>query len=211
MVTVTNVTPPPPPAPVVDEEGNRLFAPEGSAEGCASGECLPEAPEPADDEPAPPARVAQGLSQQERWRAALEKVKQVSPRHGASLAFGRLIDLRPNEVVIGYTREAAFHKATISAATGRATIEKVLSEHFGAPIRLVIQEATEATASAPISPAEEERIQRETHQKSTDVKVRSHPAVRAVLKAIGGEVEHIQVLEKERAPVPEVDAPDEGA
>lgn len=206
MVNVTRPAIPVSSPAARDEEGNRLFAEEGSAEGCASGECLPDEP-PSLPEPEPePAPVSsrsgaddltRGL--QERWRSAVDKVKTASSRHGASLAFGRLLWLRQGEVAIAYPPEMGFHRSTVSAFSGRAIIEKLLSEHFGRPTRLVIEDGAAAVAqAAKVSLAEEDQKSRAAHEKSTDQMVRTHPAVRATLKLLGGEIEHVSVFEQER-------------
>lgn len=226
---LTNVRKPPE-APVqaqAEAEDERLFAEEGSAEGCASGECLPEAapppPQMAEPEPEPePEPVAApvrngrdnpGLAAGERWRAAVESVKAASIRHGAALAHGRLLWLRAGEVGVAYISSAAFHKAQVMGGTGKALIEKALAEHFGRPTRLVVEDATgEAATTTGPSIAEQDAQARTAHQQSTEGKVRSHPAIRAVLKILGGEIEHIQVLEPERPPAsPTVESPEESA
>lgn len=217
-VRVTNIRKPVQEEPV-DEE--RLFAEEGSAEGCASGECLPEAPTQAPEPVAPPAPAAPAmarsgrdnpaLSAAERWRAAVDTVKGASIRHGAALANGKLMWLRPGEVGVAYTAAAAFHRGQVMSGPGRALVEKALSEHFGRPTKLVLEEATGEAVSS-LSIAEQEAQARTAHQHSTEGKVRSHPAIRAVLKVLGGEIEHIQVHEPERpASGPAVESPEESA
>ncbi|EAU63567.1 hypothetical protein STIAU_7026 [Stigmatella aurantiaca DW4/3-1] len=203
---VTNVRKPESVADSVDE---RLFPEEGSAEGCASGDCLPgEEPEPE----APPPPVAQGrdnpaLPLAERWRAAVETVRGASARHGTSLAHGRLLWLRPGEVGVAYVPSAAFHRSIIGAPSGKAVVEKALAEHFGRPMKLAVEEASAEVAASTVSIAEQDSQARAAHTQSTEGKVRSHPAVRSVLKLLGGEIEHIQVIEPERpsaSPAPEV-------
>lgn len=200
-------------------EDERLFAEEGSAEGCASGECLPETPAASEPEPEleptpPPASLGRdnpGQPAGERWRAAVEGVKAASPRHGTALANGKLHWLRAGEIGVGYTPAAAFHRTQVAGGAGRALVEKALSEHFGRPMKLVVEDATAEAASAP-SLAEQDAQARSAHQQSTEGKVRSHPAIRAVLKHLGGEIEHIQVLEPERPPAsPSVESPEESA
>jgi len=217
-VRVTNIRKPVQEEPV-DEE--RLFAEEGSAEGCASGECLPDEPQQAAAPPAPappvgPPAASNGrdnpvLSMADRWRAAVDTVKAASIRHGAALSHGRLLWLRPGEVGVAYVAAHAFHRGQVMGGTGRALVEKALSEHFGRPTKLVLEEATGEAASS-LSIAEQEAQARTAHQQSTEGKVRSHPAIRAVLKMLGGEIEHIQVLEPERpASGPAVESPEESA
>ncbi|WP_407737966.1 DNA polymerase III subunit gamma/tau [Hyalangium sp.] len=215
-VRVTNARRPAEPEAAEDE---RLFAEEGSAEGCASGDCLPEAPAESAPEPEPEVsppppshgRDNPGQSAGERWRAAVESVKAASARHGTALANGRLLWLRAGEIGVGYVPAASFHRTQVAGGTGRAMVEKALAEHFGRPMKLVVEDATGEAASAP-SLAEQDAQARSAYQQSTEGKVRTHPAIRAVLKHLGGEIEHIQVLEPERPPAsPSVESPEESA
>lgn len=226
MVRVTNVRPPPTPAaPAAEEE--RLFAEEGPSGGCASGECLPDVepepePEPTTHQGAPIHLASMAVSGrdnprrplQERWRAAVDTVRNASGRHAKSLAFGRLVWIREGEVAVAYPPGQGFHKATVAGGNGRTLIEKALSEHFARPTKLVVQDCAEAdtsTSAGQISIAEQDAQERTAYEKSTEGRVRSHPSVRATLKLLGGEIEHIQVYDKPVRPleVPTSESPDE--
>lgn len=273
---------PPEPQPYDDEADERLFPEEGSAEGCASGECIPAeepgastlapaepvqsasaptpvpaaftprppevtppsvartpppaftppapvraptpafAPPPAALEPEPPepepppasAPVASGRdnpnrSLPERWRAAVDSVKATSVRHGTALANGRLVSMKAGEIVLGFPPSAAFHKAAVTAAAGKSTVDAALASHFGRPVKLTIQDVAQAQESQSLgmSISEQDSHSRATHEKSTEGKVRSHASVRAILKMLGGEIEHIQVYEPERPPAVLTDMP----
>ncbi|MDY7228999.1 DNA polymerase III subunit gamma/tau [Hyalangium rubrum] len=206
-----------PPEALVASADERMFPEEGSAEGCASGECLPEPPEPEPEPAVAQAPVSSGRdiptqSNVERWRAAVEAVRIQSPRHGTALAHGRLLWLRPGEVGLAYPPTAGFHKAQVTGAGGRPGVEKALSDHFGRPTKLITQDGNAEAAAAPPSLAEQDAQARAAYTHSTEGKVRTHPSVRAVLKILGGEIEHIQVLEPERPPAsPAVESPDESA
>ncbi|OJH33653.1 hypothetical protein [Cystobacter ferrugineus] len=253
VVRVTNVRPPPraplpaPEPPPIEDE--RYFPEEGPADGCASGECLPEEPPPplsefvpsssSEPEPppmeastprgAPPAPASMAVSGrdnprrplQDRWRAAVDTMRQASGRHAKSLACGRLLWIREGEVAIAYTPKDGFHKSTVSG-TGRAIVEKALAEHFGRPTKLVVQDCAEGdkaaegaggpeTGTGLISLAEQDASERAAYEKSTEGRVRAHPAVRATLKLLGGEIEHIQVYDLPVRPVvaPTSESPDE--
>jgi hypothetical protein len=181
----------------------RLFQEEASPEGCASGECLPDV-KPLEAAPvaATAARPVEAV-----WRAAVEAVRAASARHAASLAQGRLVALRKGEVVLAYRPEASFHRTTVTGQSGRAAVEKLLSEHFGQPTRIVLDDA--AAATAPKSLAEQDAEAKAAHEVSTDQTVRGHPAIRAALRILGGELEHIQVLERQRTGAPGSDVIDE--
>nr|WP_225937360.1 DNA polymerase III subunit gamma/tau [Myxococcus sp. RHSTA-1-4] len=179
----------------------------------------PSAPD-SDPEPEPeaaPRPVAGGRDNPnrplvERWRAAVESVKAASPRHGAALANGRLMSMRAGEIVLGYLPAAGFHRTAVTSPGGKATIDKALAEHFGRPVKLTIQEVSAEDTAMGLSIAEQDAQSRAAHEKSTDSKVRNHPAVRAVLKFLGGEIEHIQVYEPERPSAgPAAETPDDSA
>lgn len=141
----------------------------------------------------------------------MERVRAESSRHGTSLAFGRLLWLRPGEVAVAFPPGAAFQKSNVTGQSGRAVVEKILSEHFGAPTRLVVEEGAELIAAAAPSLAEEEQRSRAEHERSTSAMARNHPAVRAALRALGGEVEHVQVLDRPRGDAPRAEGEDEAA
>lgn len=163
-----------------DDPDERLFAPEGSAEGCASGECLP-------DEPAT-------QTSHDVWRRAVESVRAVSTRFGKSLSFGRLVSAEPGLLKIAFPQEAGFHRATVFGSA-RAEIEKYVSTALGQATRLQEDSSNAALAAAPKSIAEQELSDRAAREKSIDARIRIHPAVQSVLKYLGGQVEHVQVLD----------------
>lgn len=136
----------------------------------------------------------------------MDAVRAASPRQGKSLAYGRLVRIAPGEVVIAFTAEHDFHRATVSGH-GKASIEELISSQLGAPTRLSIDSS--AATSAPPSIAEEEVKERAAHERSVDFRVRSNGALQAALRILGGEIEHVQVLERERPALPEPDTSEE--
>ncbi|MFY1824387.1 DNA polymerase III subunit gamma/tau [Myxococcus fulvus] len=222
---------PPEPPPYGDsdsDEESRFYPEEASPGGCASGECIPEPEAPAaEPEPEPPpvaaapAPMARGrdnpnLPLIERWRAAVESVKAGSLRHGTALANGRLMSMKAGEIILGYLPAAGLHRMSVSAAAGKATIDKLLAEHFGRPVKLSFQDVSADDSRAAPSLAERDAQSRATHERNTESKVRNHASVRSVLLVLGGEIEHIQIYEPERpsaasvADAP-VEAPDDSA
>ena len=247
-VRVTNVRLPSPP-PAAQDPDERLFDEEGSPEGCASGECLPDvppapvaAPEPEPEADsvrpfdvhhasraaaplmAPSGMAASGRDKpgrplQERWRAVVDTVRAASGRHAQSLANGRLLWIREGEVAVAYPpgpNGPNFHKTTVAGGSGRVIIEKALAEHFGRPTKILVQDAVEGDTGPEaglVSIAQQDAQERAAYEKSTEGRVRSHPAIRATLKFLGGEIEHIQVYETPARPAvaPANDNPDESA
>jgi hypothetical protein len=171
--------------------------------GCATGECLP-------DTPSPVSRGRDDASRPllERWRAALDTVAAESPRHAASLKNARLLSLREGEVAIAFRSDASFHRTTVSGQSGRPVVERLLSVHFGHPTRLAVDE-TPGAATGGKTVAELDSEARAEHERATGQSVRNHPAILATLRILGGELEHIQVLEHERTGAPGSDVIDE--
>jgi hypothetical protein len=201
-----------PPDPSSGPAGERLFAPEGSAEGCASGECVPEpvvsAPDPEpDDEPA----AARGATDHERWERAVDALRQASTRHGKALTYARFLGFTPDGVRVALPADAAFHRLQVTGMN-RAMVEAELGKSLGRTIKLVEDASPEAFKAAQRSIAEVEATDRATRERLIDARVRQHPAVRAVLQHLGGAIEHVAILEpavRERVSAPGDDAPPE--
>lgn len=202
---LTNVQRPPP--ATGPEEDSRLFPEEGPAGGCASGECLPEAEPEARPSPPPPPQLLM-----ERWRAAIEVVQEkVGARQAAALKQARLLGLKPGEVLLGFLPSHGLHRSAVMGPQ-QPRIAQALSEYFSTPTRLVAQDVSPQEPSGLQSIAEQEQQHREAHKNSTEGMVRSHPAVHAVLRLLGGEIEHIQVYEPVRSPsTPAAESLDESA
>lgn len=203
-VRITNVQRPAQPPAAEPEQDSRLFPEEGPAGGCASGECLPEAEAEPEAQPSPPPLpTSKGDSPQrlmERWRAAIEVVQEkVGVRQAAALKQARLLGLKPGEVLLGFLPSHGLHRSAVMGPQ-QPRIAQALSEHFGTPTRLVAQDVSPQEPAGLQSVAEQEQQHREAHKNSTEGMVRSHPAIHAVLRLLGGEIEHIQVYEPVRSP-----------
>ncbi|MFN0061526.1 MAG: hypothetical protein ACKVPX_03275 [Myxococcaceae bacterium] len=169
-----------PPAPEA-----RLFAPESSPEGCASGACVEAS--------------THDVFSLDQWRAVVAHVRAASPRHGTALANGRFLGAAADGVRIGFTRDSHFHRAAVTSESGRPLCDAALRAAWSTPLRLIIEDAP---AGAPPSLAEEETRARESREQGLTQSAHSHPAVRNVLRLLGGEVEHIQLNEAVASPRP---------
>lgn len=135
-------------------------------------------------------------------------MKASAPRLGTSLAYGRLVSFKEGEIALAFPMDAAFHRATVSGS-GRTQIEAVLAVRLGGPTRLRIADPL-ATAEAPSpSPAEHDALKKASREKEIEARVRAHPAVAGVLRALGGQIENIQVLDAD--PGPPMEIPEEPA
>jgi len=77
----------------------------------------------------------------------------------------------------------------------RSLVEGALEKALGRPVKLVEDSDPQAFQAAPRSIAEVEASDRATRERLVEQKVREHPATRAILRHLGGAIEHIQVLE----------------
>ncbi|MCA2978882.1 MAG: hypothetical protein INH41_27845 [Myxococcaceae bacterium] len=145
------------------------------------------------------------------WRAAVEAVRADSPRHGKSLSFGRFVGLDASTVKLAFPADAGFHRTTVFGMS-RQLIEAALSRHFGRPMRVAEETGAQALTGTAPSIAEEEARETAARHSAIDARVAQHPAIRNVLRILGGTVEHVQYLEPVReAPtlVPASTGPDE--
>lgn len=83
----------------------------------------------------------------------------------------------------------------------RSLVEGALEKALGRPIKLVEDSDPHAFQAAPRSIAEVEASDRATRERLVEQKVREHPATRAILRHLGGAIEHIQVLEPLEEPL----------
>jgi len=180
-----------PAAGVFDEAPGRVFEPEASPGGCATGECGAE--DEKSTHPAGGLRDDPTLGIHERWRLALEALKDSDSLVYNVLAEGRLAWLRQGEVALGYTPSKAFHRTSAENPEFREPAEAFLSKWFSTPTRLRVQAASE---DAPASVADENREQRAQREKRLEREAREHPSVLAALAVLGGEIEDIRVLEE---------------
>ena len=256
----------------------KLFAPEGSAEGCASGECLPDAPatsssaapgaaassvaapaparlspasanathspstvpgpggtarpasasaasaaSPAqvpvpalappsstlDDDDEAPAPTPGAANEHERWHRAVDAVRAALPRQGKSLSYARFLGFSPDGVRIAFPPDASFHRTQV-VGMSRPGIEAELARALGHPGKLIEEAGAQAFEAAPRSIAEVEASDRATREKQIEAHVRAHPAVRAVLRHLGGGIEHIQYLDPVPKDAPAAASPDDG-
>jgi len=140
------------------------------------------------------AASTQALPAAERWKQAVDAVRLANPRIGKSLSFARMISLANGEARVAFPTDAGFHRATVFGHA-RAEIEATLGKHLGAATKLVEEKSEAAWQGAPRSVAEQEADDKATRERAIEAKVRANPAVLSVLKILGGNLEHVQVLE----------------
>jgi hypothetical protein len=126
----------------------------------------------------------------DRWRKAIDAVRERKPMLALHLAEGRLLWLRPGEVAIGFTPEKKFHRGQLDVREADA----LLTGWFGASTVLKVQDAAD---DAPSSVAEDRRRAREERAKRLRAEAEASPAVQAVKEVLGGEIEEIRVLDEE--------------
>jgi DNA polymerase-3 subunit gamma/tau len=150
-------------------------------------------PHEADTEPEPE-RVARPLDLASRWRGLIDSVRAARK--------AMLATALEHAVPLGITREAvriAFKKGDvmlqqISDPETRAVIESAFEKALGfrAPLLVVEQEAPAAATVA-----EEKQKARAEAQSSRIAVAREHPAVRAAVELLGGEIEDVRDLGEE--------------
>lgn len=166
--------------------------------------------EPEEDEPPRPAAPApKPSSDEDKWRRAVDAVRDASPRHGKSLSYARFLGFSPEGVRVAFPPDAAFHRSQVIGMS-RAMVEGELARSLGRPIRLIEETDAKAFESASKSIAEVEATDRSTRERGIAEKVKAHPALRNVIRHLGGALEHIAYLEPVTRPPSAAPTPDEG-
>ena len=162
---------------------------------------IPPAAAPATAAPTPPAEPAAEADAVEsapeplaaRWRRLIESVR-AARKAGAAAALEHAVPLKIDKTAIQIAFRKGSAHATIvqeSRAAVEAAFEKALG--FKAPLQLVEQEAPAADGSV----AEQKQKQRVAASSSRVALAREHPAVRAALQVLGGEIEDVRDLGEE--------------
>lgn len=148
-----------------------------------------------DDEPEIAAVTATApATDADKWKRAVDALRQASPRHGKSLSYAHFLGFSAEAVRIAFPPSASFHKAQVTGMS-RAMVETELSKSLGRPVKLIEDTTSQALVGAPKSIAEVEASDRFSRERGIEDKVRSHPAVRSILRHLGGSLEHISYLE----------------
>lgn len=145
----------------------------------------------------------------ERWRAVIDTVREASVRHATSLMNATIVALRPGEVIVGFAPDQGFHRFQATSPAGKQIFEQAFATHFGKPTRLVIDDAAAAQVDNGPSLAEQARRGRAVRERSVEEKVRTHPSILTALRALGGEVEHITLLDPETPAAPAAESAEE--
>ena len=148
------------------------------------------APEPEPEEEAPP--EAAPLDLPGRWRLLLDSVR-AARKAGAAAALEHAVPLRIDRAGV----QIAFRKGAGQAAIvqeARAAIEAAFERALGfrAPLQMVEQDAP-----ADASVAEQKQKQRAAASEGRLALARQHPAVRAAVEVLGGEIEEVRDLGEE--------------
>jgi DNA polymerase III subunit gamma/tau len=175
--------------PVADRGGARVPAPQ-----TAPLRAAPTPPPAADPEPEPEGEPvpARPLDLQGRWRLLIESVRSAR-KAGAAAALEHAVPLKIDRTGV----QIAFRKGAGQAAIVQealpaveAALEKALG--FRAPLQIVEQDAP-----ADTSVAEQKQKLRAAASEGRIALAREHPAVRAAVEVLGGEIEDVRDLGEE--------------
>jgi len=132
------------------------------------------------------------LDLQSRWRLLIESVR-AARKPGVAAALEHAVPLRIDRAGVQIAfRKGAGHAAIVQEARGavEAAFEKPLG--FRAPLQLVEQDAP-----ADASVAQQKQKQRAAASEGRIALAREHPAVRAAVEVLGGEIEDVRDLGEE--------------
>ena len=167
--------------------GARVLAPDAAPLRAA-----PTPPPAADPEPEAEAAAERPLDLNARWRLLLDSVR-AARKPGAAAALEHAIPMKIDRSAV----QVAFRKGSGQAAIvqeARAAVEAAFEKALGfrAPLQIVEQDAP-----ADDSVAEQKQKQRAAASEGRIALAREHPAVRAAVEVLGGEIEDVRDLGEE--------------
>ena len=157
----------------------------------APAAAAPVAAAPAAADPEPAAAAPEPLAA--RWRRLLESVR-AARKAGVAAALEHAVPLQIDQAGV----QIAFRKGSAHAAIvqeSRAAVEAVFEKALGfkAPLHFVEQDGPAADGSV----ADQKQKQRVAASSSRVALAREHPAVRAAIDVLGGEIEDVRDLGEE--------------
>jgi len=167
--------------------GARVLAPDAVPLRAA-----PTPPPAADPEPEAEPAAERPLDLNARWRLLLDSVR-AARKPGAAAALEHAIPVKIDRSAV----QVAFRKGSGQAAIvleARAAVEGAFEKALGfrAPLQIVEQDAP-----ADDSVAEQKQKQRAAASEGRIALAREHPAVRAAVEVLGGEIEDVRDLGEE--------------
>jgi DNA polymerase III subunit gamma/tau len=167
--------------------GARVLAPDAAPLRAA-----PTPPPAADPEPEAEPAAERPLDLKARWRLLLDSVR-AARKPGAAAALEHAIPMKIDRSAV----QVAFRKGSGQAAIvqeARAAVEGAFEKALGfrAPLQIVEQDAP-----ADDSVAEQKQKQRAAASEGRIALAREHPAVRAAVEVLGGEIEDVRDLGEE--------------
>ncbi|TMB37400.1 MAG: DNA polymerase III subunit gamma/tau [Deltaproteobacteria bacterium] len=167
--------------------GARVLAPDAAPLRAA-----PTPPPAADPEPEAEPAAERPLDLNARWRLLLDSVR-AARKPGAAAALEHAIPVKIDRSAV----QVAFRKGSGQAAIvqeARAAVEGAFEKALGfrAPLQIVEQDAP-----ADDSVAEQKQKQRAAASEGRIALAREHPAVRAAVEVLGGEIEDVRDLGEE--------------
>jgi DNA polymerase-3 subunit gamma/tau len=187
LATNTPVAKPAEPRKAPPGWGARVLVPDAAPLRAA-----PTPPPAADPEPEPEPSPERPLDLNARWRLLLDSVR-AARKPGAAAALEHAIPVKIDRSAV----RVAFRKGSGQAAIvqeARAAVEGAFEKALGfrAPLQIVEQEVP-----ADDSLAEQKQKQRAAASEGRIALAREHPAVRAAVEVLGGEIEDVRDLGEE--------------
>ncbi len=145
------------------------------------------APKPASVRAVPPAPPAVATEAHPVWRAIVERLPEDRFELRAFLARAAPLEAKPGSVVIAFGADEPF---VGKIERELALVERLASEHFGAPTRVTIDKERGATVAtlAELDAEEEERARR-----AALAKVKNHPRVAEAVEVLGARVKDLKL------------------
>ncbi len=155
----------------------------------------PPSPPPPQEESPPKKREASPVAtQQQDWAGLVEFVNRKRRAIGSVLEHAHPLNLALPQLKIGYP-EGSFNLQLLSDNETRSSLEAMVTEYFGQPVRLEITRMVEQDEVAP-SFAQQQQQQQTSRQQQLRENATEHPMIKAAKTIFDGEVEEVRPIDK---------------
>ncbi len=121
------------------------------------------------------------------WELVMDRLMKEHPNIGTFVEMGTLVQVDPEQVVIGYPKNASVARWRTDKPENRALVAKVCQQVAGHTINVRVVEL-DGTKPAPLSIGQQRAQHQEQEDQSLIEEARTNPIVKQTLEIFGGEV-----------------------
>jgi DNA polymerase-3 subunit gamma/tau len=121
------------------------------------------------------------------WESVMDRLIEHHPNIGRFLEMGTLVNVEPDQVIIGYQKSASVARWRTDKPENRTLVAKICGEVAGRPINVRVIELNDAQTAGPTI-GQLRANRKEKQDQGLIDEVRAHPLVKQALELFGGDV-----------------------